>query len=225
VPHSPFGSHVLETLLGRVHDALSDEHDTTRDAALSLLDEWVFLVREDITDYATNKYSTHVVRALIRLLAQRGAVAAHSSGSPSATVAGAPSATAPLSGLEEKIALVQSRTGVEAIRNLQPSSHSAQDRGSDPSSLPDSGGAGGKGGVDVRLQGALAALAAVLSGPQLDSATFRGLERSSCASPVLQALLKVLPDGCDTTSEERAAAGGRDGRGDMPVSIVDALPI
>jgi hypothetical protein len=164
---SPFGSHVLEALL-RALVATGAVHAP---AAHELLETVVRLVKDDLGDYITDKHGTFLARSLLALLT--GTLPAHK------PAADEPPASA---GLADKIERVQSLSGMRVI-----GAHVV--RGG-----PHDASASGELGAEEQEQHAalMRAFAHTLLGPALDSETLVTLQRSTAASPFLQAMLKAL---------------------------------
>ena len=95
---SPFGSHVLETLLRRL------AHDPPTDAAAgaALVEDLVSHLKDDLVEYISDKHATFFARALLQLLT--GALT-HTKAAQSAHAGG----------LTDKLAHVQRAAGVSVV--------------------------------------------------------------------------------------------------------------
>lgn len=166
---SPFGSHVLEKLLLQLQHALCGDEPSK---ALQIVSKMVQLVKEDLVDYITHKFATFFARRLLHLLT------------------GQLSSSTLKNDSEKKLDIS------DKVKLIQHNSEAA--------SVADGSGKGAAqshAGNDVllfhtELQQHLHSIVQEVCGHGFDSATLINLQRSTYASPFLQALVRAVSDKC-----------------------------
>lgn len=163
---SPFGSHVLEKLLLQLQHALCGDEP---EKALKIVGEMISLLKEDLIDYITHKFATFFARRLLQLLTGQLSAAALESGSEKKQ------------DIADKVKLIQQNSENAALAD--GSGKAAQNQA-----------AGQELAFQAEFEQHLHTLVQEVCGHGMDAATLFSLQRSTYASPFLQALLPAVTD-------------------------------